>query len=104
MVLSQLRHIIRDVLVWATWTILKGTPFHDQTYGDLRRVSPREFGKHVLTMALGLAGAVWLYVFMPSFLHGLYVGMLFMFAFTVLALVFSTFTLTWLLDRRLTYL
>lgn len=104
MVLSELRAIVRDVLVWASWTLLKGTPFHDKTYGDLRRLTPRAFAKHLGTMLLALSGAAWLYFFMPNYWHGIYVGLLVMFSLSALVLVLSTFTLTWLLDRRLTFL
>jgi hypothetical protein len=104
MVLSEVRHIFRDVLVWASWTLLQGTPFHGKSYGELVRLSPLEVAKHVATMLVALSGLIWIYLFMPSNWYGIYFSSISIFVFSGVFLVLFTYALTWALDRQLTYL
>ena len=64
-VLRELRHIARDVAVWATWVVLTLRLSHGRTYGDLRRLGPVELVAHVAPIAIIGGLAAHLYVNMP---------------------------------------
>ena len=64
--LREARHITRDVLVWATWVVLTLRLSHGRTYGDLRRLGPRQLAIHVAPIAIVGSVAVHFYLNMPT--------------------------------------
>lgn len=100
---GQVRHIIRDILVWAIWTLLKGTPFHGQSYGDLRRLSVGELLVHLIQMGVAVSGVAWLYVSMPNHMHWFYSASFLGFATLFVFWLGVSFVATWVLDRELAY-
>jgi len=65
-VLREVRHITRDVAVWATWVVLTLRLSHGRTYGDLRRIGLREFALHVAPIVIVGGVSFHLYENMPS--------------------------------------
>lgn len=104
MVLSEMRHLVRDVLVWATWTLLQGTPFHNKSYGELRRLTLRDVVGKLGIILVALSGLIWAFMFMPSGWHSIYFVSFLIFGGAGVFLILSTYTVTWLLDRQMTYL
>jgi len=64
--LREVRHITRDVAVWAVWAVLTLRLFHGRTYGELRRLGPRQLVVHVAPIAVVGSLAAHLHVNMPS--------------------------------------
>jgi hypothetical protein len=63
--LRELGHVTRDVAVWVAWFVLTLKPSHDRTYGELRRLGPRQLLIHLAPMALVGGVALHLHVNMP---------------------------------------
>jgi hypothetical protein len=51
-VLREVRRIARDVAVWVAWFVLTLRVSHGRTYGDLRRLGPRQLAIHVAPIAV----------------------------------------------------
>ncbi|MFC3476150.1 hypothetical protein [Halobacterium litoreum] len=64
--LTDLRHIVRGVAVWAVWVVLTGRVNHDRTYGQLRRLTPKQLLAHALPLVLVAGVAVHLALNMPT--------------------------------------
>lgn len=50
--LREVRHIARDTAVWFTWFLLTLEVSHGRSYGDLRRLTPRELLVRLAPIAL----------------------------------------------------
>ena len=63
--LRELRYIVRDVAVWVVWFVLTLRLSHGRTYGDLRRLGPRQLAIHVAPIAIVGSVAVHFHLNMP---------------------------------------
>jgi len=63
--LREVQHIARDVAVWLTWFVLTLQVSHGRSYGDLRRLTPRELALHAAPIVLVVPVAAHLYVNTP---------------------------------------
>ena len=66
----QLYYLGLSVLGWFLWLPFTGNPRHDRTWGELKRLRPREVAVMLVPLACYAGIGVWVYLFFP---RGLYV-------------------------------
>jgi uncharacterized membrane protein (DUF485 family) len=101
--LREVQLIARGIGVWVVWVLLTGDVTHDNSYGDLRRLSLREFAAHLAPMVLVVGVGVHLVVNVPSGFGAVWLAGSVVWFGAALALVATTLVLSWLIDIHLTY-
>lgn len=65
----QLYYIGLRVLAWVLWLPFTGNPRHDRTWGELKRLSPRQAALMLVPLACYAVVGTWLYLFFPQELY-----------------------------------
>jgi len=61
----QLRYLLFRLIGWLAWLPLTGNPWHDRTYGDLKRLGPKRAVVLLVPLACYAAVAAWVYLYFP---------------------------------------
>jgi|UPI00073E7D3D hypothetical protein len=61
----QLRYLAFRLVGWLAWLPLTGNPWHDRTYGDLKRLRPAEAVASLAPLACYALVAAWVYAYFP---------------------------------------
>jgi len=101
--LREMRHIARDVTVWVAWFVLTLRLSHGRTYGDLRRLGPRQWAIHLAPMAVVGSVAVHVHLNMPTGLKWVLAAGGSMGVALGGSLVLSTVVVSRLIDLSFTY-
>jgi hypothetical protein len=101
--LSEVKLIVRGIAVWFAWFLLTAEPTHGNSYGDLRRLTPKQFAAHLAPLALVVGVGAHLATSVPSGFGAVWaVGTVVWIAGAV-GLVATTMVMSRLIDIHLTY-
>lgn len=63
--LQEVKLVLHGAAVWLAWFLLTAEFSHGRTYGELRRLTPRQFAVQVAPIALVAGAGVHLYLNVP---------------------------------------
>lgn len=99
--LREVRYVLHGVAVWLVWSLLTGTPFHDRSYGELRRLTAPELAARLAPIAVVGVVAAHLYTSVSVEIGSLMTFWMSLWAMSGVVLVASTLLATRIVDWRL---